>query len=57
MSYIDTYTEDIKKLCALHNVKTLYAFESVITEELNDKSDVDFIVDFESIDISKYADN
>jgi predicted nucleotidyltransferase len=57
MSYIDTYTADIKKLCVLHNVKTLYAFGSVVSGELNDKSDIDFIVDFESIDISKYADN
>ena len=57
MSYIDIYTADIKKLCVLHNVKTLYAFGSVVSGELNDKSDIDFIVDFESIDISKYADN
>lgn len=57
MSYIDTYSADIKKLCALHGVKTLYAFGSVVSGQMTDKSDVDFIVDFDSIDLQDYADN
>lgn len=57
MTYIDTYSADIKRLCALHNVKTLYAFGSVVFDQLTEKSDVDFIVDFDAIDIKNYADN
>ena len=57
MTYIDRYAADIKKLCALYNVKTLYAFGSVVSDQLTDRSDVDFIVDFDAIDIKNYADN
>jgi hypothetical protein len=38
-------------------VKTLYAFGSVLTEKFNEESDVDFIVDFQDVDLLKYADN
>jgi len=57
MTYIDTYSADIKRLCLLYNVKSLYAFGSVLTDKLTDISDVDFIVDFDPIDLKKYADN
>lgn len=57
MTYIDTYSADIKRLCALHNVKTLYAFGSVVSDQLTEKSDVDFVVDFDTMDLKNYADN
>ena len=57
MTYLDKFSTDIKSLCALYNVKTLYAFGSVVNGQLTDKSDVDFIVDFDVIDLENYADN
>jgi uncharacterized protein len=57
MTYIDRYSADIKKLCVLYNVKTLYAFGSAVSNRLTDQSDVDFIVDFDAIDLKNYADN
>jgi predicted nucleotidyltransferase len=57
MTYIDTYSTDIKRLCSLYNVKTLYAFGSVVSDQMSDKSDIDFVVDFDAIDIKNYADN
>ncbi len=57
MTYIDKYAVDIKRLCDLHHVKTLYAFGSVVYDQLSEKSDVDFIVDFEAMDLNNYADN
>jgi len=57
MNLIDTYSADIQRICSLYNVKSLYAFGSVISDQFNEKSDVDFIVDFNTIDIKKYADN
>ena len=57
MTYVDTYLAEIKSLCALHSVKTLYAFGSVVSDGLTDKSDIDFIVDFGTIDLQSYADN
>lgn len=57
MTYIDKYSADIKRLCDLHNVKTLYAFGSVVYDQLSELSDVDFIVDFEAMDLKNYTDN
>ena len=57
MSLLDNHIDDIKKLCSNHKVKQLYAFGSVLTSKFNHESDVDFVVDFNPIDISLYADN
>ena len=57
MTLLDQHSIDIKILCASHKVKKLYAFGSVITEDFNTKSDVDLIVDFDPMDVLKYADN
>jgi predicted nucleotidyltransferase len=54
---VQTYLPDIAKLCKEHKVKSLYVFGSVLNENFNDKSDIDFIVDFNSIDLLEYADN
>ena len=43
--YLDNYLKDIEKLCILHQVKFLFAFGSVLTEDFDCKSDIDFIVD------------
>jgi predicted nucleotidyltransferase len=57
MNALDQYTSEIKKLCEIHNVKSLYAFGSVLTDRFNNESDIDLIVDFSNIDVEDYADN
>jgi uncharacterized protein len=57
MERLNQYKEDIHKLCATHNVKYLYAFESVLTDSFNSKSDIDLLVDFYPIQPDDYADN
>lgn len=57
MTILDQYYKDIQQLCAVHHVKSLYAFGSVLTDKFNKDSDIDLIVAFNPIDISKYADN
>lgn len=57
MKLLDTHIADIRKLCANHNVRELYAFGSVLTDNFNNDSDVDLVVDFDPIDVSLYADN
>jgi predicted nucleotidyltransferase len=57
MTEIETYSNDIKILCYKHKVKRLYAFGSILTEKYNSTSDIDLIVDFDSIDVAQYADN
>ena len=57
MSILERHKTAIQKLCAIHKVKTLYAFGSVLTTKFNNKSDIDLIVDFETIAVEQYADN
>lgn len=57
MSIIDQYNKDIQRLCAKHKVRRLYAFGSVLTDHFKKESDIDFIVDFEPVDLNQYADN
>ena len=57
MSIIDQYSRDIQRLCARHKVRRLYAFGSVLTNDFKKDSDIDFIVDFEPIEVDRYADN
>ena len=57
MNLIQNYTKEIRNLCKIHKVKSLYAFGSVLTEKFNPESDVDLIVDFQQIDVLDYGDN
>ena len=57
MTVIERHISDINKLCSTHRVKELYAFGSVLTEDFNNSSDIDLIVDFDPIDVNQYADN
>jgi len=54
--YIERYKRRISNLCRQNNVKTLYAFGSILTDRFNDKSDVDLIVNIDSSNPLEYAD-
>ena len=57
MTSLQKHTIEISKLCDGHKVKRLYAVGSILTDKFNEHSDVDFIVEFNSVDINQYADN
>ncbi len=57
MNRLSAETENIMKLCKIYNVKSLYAFGSVLTERIGNNSDIDLIVDFEDMYVEDYADN
>ncbi len=57
MNILETYNNEILKLCFAHRVKSLYVFGSAISNKFNNKSDVDLVVDFLPIDVIEYADN
>ncbi len=57
MPELEKYKKDIKRLCMAHKVRMLYAFGSILTNKYGATSDIDFIVDFEPVEISQYADN
>ncbi len=46
----------IRKLCATHRVKSLFAFGSVCTDTFHHHSDVDLLVTFHPMDYGDYAD-
>jgi uncharacterized protein len=56
-SEITKYSKEITSLCLAHNVKTLFAFGSVLNSQFNSKSDIDLIVDIESEDPFVYSDH
>ncbi len=57
MNKLEAYHSEITKLCKSHKVNSLYAFGSVLTNDFDEESDIDLIVDFQQIPIENYADN
>jgi uncharacterized protein len=57
MNLIERNIDKVRDLCAKHKVSKLFVFGSVNTKRFNNNSDIDFIVDFQNIDLYDYADN
>jgi predicted nucleotidyltransferase len=47
---------EIKEICRILSVKSLFAFGSVTRNDFNEESDIDLVVDFDEIDPFKYTD-
>ncbi len=56
MEILSQYTEQIKMLCELNKVKTLFAFGSITTDKFRPDSDIDLIVDIDENDPISYSD-
>lgn len=54
---IEDKIQDIRDLCRLYDVKTLYLFGSVCTDKFDDNSDIDLLISFKDIPAVKYTDN
>ena len=57
MVIIDNNIENVKKLCTLYNVETMYLFGSALKSNFNSKSDIDLLVKFKPIELASYFDN
>lgn len=57
MKFFEGKRESIEQLCAKHKVRSLFAFGSVVRDELTAGSDIDLLVDIESTDPYEYTDN
>lgn len=57
MKIIDKNRNKIKALCAKHKVSRLFVFGSILTDKFKKSSDIDFIVDFDGVELYDYADN
>ncbi len=51
-----TNINNIRGLCKQYKVSAFSAFGSVVRDDFNDNSDIDFVVDFDEKDPLKYAD-
>lgn len=56
MKINETNINLIKKLCKKYKVRTLSVFGSVIRDDFQNDSDIDFVVDFNENDPLKYTD-
>ena len=50
------HISELKRLCQLNRVKSLYAFGSATRDDFDDNSDIDLVVDFDESDPYKYTD-
>ncbi|MDA3883175.1 MAG: nucleotidyltransferase domain-containing protein [Bacteroidales bacterium] len=57
MSMLDKNIPEIISLCSKHKVSKLFVFGSILTKNFNKNSDIDFLVDFDGVDVYDYADN
>ncbi len=57
MNEILTNMDALKKLCEQHYVARLSVFGSVLTQNFNESSDIDFLVQFSGVDQNNYFDN
>jgi predicted nucleotidyltransferase len=48
---------DIKKLCEIYKVRTMYAFGSVCTDKFDENSDIDFLISFDNLSFDQYTSN
>ncbi|KHJ39039.1 nucleotidyltransferase domain protein [Pedobacter glucosidilyticus] len=53
----DKNIEKFIKLCSIYKVERIYLFGSALNQNFSDKSDIDFLVKFKSMDLSYYFDN
>jgi uncharacterized protein len=57
MKLINSHIESIRNLCVIHNVERLYLFGSALRNDFNPSSDIDMLVKFKAVDLTRYFDN
>ncbi|KAF2335549.1 nucleotidyltransferase family protein [Flavobacterium daemonense] len=57
MGIVDKNIEDLKNLCTMYNVEKMYLFGSALNSNFDKESDIDLLVKFKHIELSKYFDN
>lgn len=49
--------DEIRQICLMYKVRSLYSFGSVNTSSFRDDSDIDLLISFKDISIEEYSDN
>ena len=55
MNILNQHIDQIKKLCELNKVSSLFAFGSVTTDNFRPDSDIDLVVEIDDIDPISYS--
>jgi predicted nucleotidyltransferase len=56
MNVLNQHIDQIKRLCELNKVSTLFAFGSVTNDKFNPDSDIDLVVEIDDNDPISYSD-
>jgi predicted nucleotidyltransferase len=57
MNIVEQNIDLVSELCKRHNVKNMYLFGSVLTDNSTPASDVDLLVNFGNVNLFYYFDN
>ena len=57
MNLIDQNRVKLIELCEFHKVQEFYLFGSILTDQFNESSDVDILVQFGKVELAEYFDN
>jgi len=57
MKLIEENRKQLFDLCEMHKVKELYLFGSILTNDFNEFSDIDMLIQFYQVDLMEYFDN
>ena len=57
MNIIQRNIDKLTQLCKQHKVRELYIYGSVLSDHFNDNSDIDFLVQFDNIELLDYFNN
>ena len=50
--------EELKNICKILRIKRLYAFGSVVSDNFNENSDIDFLISFaDNVTVEEYTTN
>lgn len=56
-SILQNKVQELITLCERYNVRRMYVFGSVCTDNFSENSDIDFLISFSEISTDEYADN
>jgi predicted nucleotidyltransferase len=56
MKVISEHIDQIIQLCEINQVRSLFAFGSIITDKFNSESDIDLVVEIDENDPISYSD-
>jgi predicted nucleotidyltransferase len=57
LSLIEKNKNQLHRLCAKYDIKTMYVFGSAVSGNFTESSDIDILISFKEISFEQYTDN